>query len=303
VTGAAFTVIRENELPLEPPKGIVRLASVQMDVAIARAEENADRVIAAMEVARGERASLAAFPECALTGYCFDGPEEALAASLDPDGPVIGRLAAAAARLGMYAAVGYLERVGDAPANAVSVIGPRGVVAHYRKTHLPVLGVDKWTTPGRGPLAVQEAAGLRLGLLICYDASFPEAVRLLALEGADLVLLPTNWPEEADHKAAWLPNTRAYENVIYFAAVNRIGRERGYTFHGKSRVCAPTGETLAEAPPDREAILVTDVDPARSRQKRIERRGSDYWVDRIGQRRTDLYRLEPGSGSEEDSQG
>ena len=298
MTSASFTVIRQADLPLEPDPGIVRLASVQMDTAIAQPERNLDRVIAAMEVARDERASLVAFPECALTGYCFDGPEEALAASLDPEGPVLGRLVEATARLGVYAAVGYLERVGDAPANAVSVIGPRGIVAHYRKTHLPYLGVDKWTAPGRGPLKVQEAAGLRLGLLICYDASFPEAVRLLALDGADLVLLPTNWPEEADVKAAWLPNTRAYENVIYFAAVNRIGRERGFVFHGKSRVCGPSGETLAEAPADREVILVTDVDPARSRQKRIERRGSDYWVDRMGQRRTDLYRLEPGPGSD-----
>jgi hypothetical protein len=67
-----------------------------------------------------------------------------------------------------------------------------------------------------------------------------------------------------------------------------------------SRGCGPSGATLAEAPPDREVILITDVDPARARQKRIERRGSDYWVDRMGQRRADLYRLEPGPGNHED---
>jgi predicted amidohydrolase len=69
-----------------------------------------------------------------------------------------------------------------------------------------------------------------------------------------------------------------------------VGEERGYRFHGLSRICDPTGATLAEAPRDAETVVVVDVDPRRSRQKRILRR-EDYWVDRIGQRREDLYRL------------
>jgi predicted amidohydrolase len=181
--------------------------------------------------------------------------------------------------------------VGDRLANAASVLGRGGVIAHYRKAHLPYLGVDRWVEPGCDPFAVHEVGGLRVGLLICYDASFPEAARLLALAGADLVLLPTNWPEEAVAKADWLPNTRAYENVIYFAAVNRVGEERGYRFHGRSRICGPAGETLAQGPDDAGAILLADIDPRRSRQKKIVRREGEYWVDRIGQRRTDLYRL------------
>jgi predicted amidohydrolase len=70
-----------------------------------------------------------------------------------------------------------------------------------------------------------------------------------------------------------------------------VGEERGYRFHGKSRICAPGGETLVEGPADREAILVADLDPARARTKKIVRRGGEYWVDRIGRRREDLYRL------------
>jgi predicted amidohydrolase len=238
------------------------------------------------------------FPECALTGYCFASPEEAREAALEREGPALLELARMAALTGVHLVVGYLERTETGLANSVSVLGARGILAHYRKTHLPHLGADRFTDAGKEPFRVHEVAGLRLGLLICYDASFPEASRLLALAGADLLLLPTNWPEEAEEKAGWLPNARAYENVVYFAAVNRVGEERGYRFHGRSRVCDPTGRTMIDGPVDQEAVLVFDVDPGRARQKRIVRR-EGYWVDRIGQRREDLYRLTPVPEEEE----
>lgn len=275
----------------EPAPGIVRLAAVQMEPRIGEIARNVDACIDWMTRAAGEGARLVAFPECALTGYCFRDRDEAWEAALERDGGAMRRLTQAAAALDVHVAVGYLERVGGRIANSASILGPTGLVAHYRKTHLPYLGVDRWVDPGCEPFTVHEAAGLRVGLLICYDASFPEATRALALKGADLVLLPTNWPEEAVAKADWLPNTRAYENVIYFAAVNRVGTERGYAFHGKSRVCGPTGETLAQGPADSEAMLLVDIDPVRARTKKIVRRKGEYWVDRIGQRREDLYRM------------
>ena len=289
--------------PKTPGAGSLRLAAVQMEPRIGETGRNIDAGIDWMRQAAAAGARLVAFPECSLTGYCFNDRAEAWEAALERDGAPMQRLAGAAAELDVFAAVGYLERIGGdaAPgqnrpadgriANSVSILGPRGPVAHYRKTHLPHLGVDRWVDPGCEPFTVHEVAGLKVGLLICYDASFPEATRALALAGADLVLLPTNWPEEAVAKADWLPNTRAYENVIYFAAVNRVGTERGYVFHGKSRVCGPAGEVLAQGPADTEAMLLADIDPLRSRTKRIVRREGEYWVDRIGQRREDLYRL------------
>jgi predicted amidohydrolase len=268
------------------------MAAVQTDPRIGEPARNAARVLEAMERAAGEGARLVAFTECALTGYCFADPAEARAAALVPGGEELAAIAAACRRLELAVVVGYLERTETGAANAVSVIAGSGLVGHYRKTHLPHLGADRFTEPGCGPFVPVEVAGVRAGLLICYDGSFPEASRLLALAGADLILLPTNWPEEAEAKGAWLPNTRAYENVVYFAAVNRVGEERGFRFHGRSRVCGPTGATLVEGPADREAILLFDVDPARAREKKIVRRDG-YWVDRIGQRREDLYRLDP----------
>jgi predicted amidohydrolase len=279
------------------PDGHVRVAAVQMEPKIGAVRENTGAVIEALDLACDQGARLAVFPECTLTGYCFDSADEAREAAVERDSPWIRDLAAAAAARDAAIVVGYMERTGSGIANALSILGEGGVLGHYRKTHLPHLGGDRFVDPGRNRFTVHTVFGLRLGLLICYDASFPEASRLLALAGADLLCLPTNWPKEALSKAAWLPNTRAYENVVYFASVNRVGTERGFDFHGLSRICDPTGETMVEGPRDRPAVLLADVDPARARTKKITRR-EGYWVDRIGQRRPDLYTLS-GNGGED----
>ena len=287
----SFLIVRAAPLP-EGGRDTVRVAAVQMEPRLGDPEQNVNRCAEAARIAAAEGSALAIFPECALTGYCVSSLDEARSAALPREGSAIRTLEKIALETRVHLVVGYLEHTESGVANAVSVIGPSGVLAHYRKTHLPFLGADRFTEPGTQPFQVYEAAGLRLGLLICYDASFPEASRLLALAGAEFLVLPTNWPEEAEEKASWLPNTRAYENVVYFAAVNRVGEENGFRFHGRSRVCDPTGRTIIQGPSDLEAILVFDVDPSHARQKRIVRR-EGYWVDRISQRREDLYRLKP----------
>jgi len=293
---STLLVVRDPNPPAPAPR-LVRIGAVQMDTRIGDTPTNVARCRTAAQAAAREGCALAVFPECALTGYCFDSLEAAREAAIYRDGEAMEELCRVVRETEVHLVVGYLERTPVGVSNAVSVLGPDGILAHYQKTHLPFLGADRFTEAGCQPYRVHEVAGLRIGLLICYDASFPEASRLLALEGADLILLPTNWPQEAEEKAAWLPNTRAYENVVYFASVNRIGEERGFRFHGRSRVCGPTGRTIVEGPPDTECLLVCDVDPDRARQKRIERRDG-YWVDRIAGRREDLYRLGPPAESE-----
>ena len=151
--------------------------------------------------------------------------------------------------------------------------GPDGVVGTYRKVHLPFLGVDRFTTPGDQPFAVHEAAGMRIGMNICYDGGFPEPARVLTLLGADLVVLPTNWPPGAECMAGCVVNARAMENNIFYAACDRVGDERGFHFIGQSKIAGPSGQVLAEAAHDREAILYAQIDVAAARQKRIVREG------------------------------
>lgn len=166
---------------------------------------------------------------------------------------------------------------------------PKGVVGTYRKIHLPYLGVDRFTTPGDKPFAVHEVDGLRIGMHICYDGGFPESARVLTLLGADLIVLPTNWPPGAECMAACAVNTRAMENHVYYAACDRVGQERGFRFLGLSKICDPRGHVLAEAPHDWEEILYAEIDPFQARQKRIVRVPGLHVIDRLGDRRPEMY--------------
>ncbi len=126
--------------------------------------------------------------------------------------------------------------------NTAVLVGPIGVIGSYRKVHLPYLGIDMFTSYGDRPFAVHNAGELKVGMNICYDAAFPEAARSLAIQGADLIALPTNWPPGAECTAASVINARAMENAIYFIAVNRVGTERGFDFIGRSKIVDPSGQ-------------------------------------------------------------
>jgi predicted amidohydrolase len=191
--------------------------------------------------------------------------------------------------LGGYVAFGMIESIGSNLFNASVLVGAQGVVASYRKVHLPYLGVDRFLDFGDRPFAVQEAAGVRFGLNICYDSGFPESSRVLALAGADLVILPTNWPNGAETLAEHAVAMRALENAIYYAAVNRVGDERGFRFIGRSRICDPTGKTLAVASATGEEIIYATIDVEKARKKTIVRVPGKHLVDRVADRRPELY--------------
>ena len=140
------------------------------------------------------------------------------------------------------------------------------------------------------PFDVIDTGDLKVGLNICYDSAFPESSRELTLLGADLIALPTNWPPGAEHVAEHAINTRAMENGIYYAAVNRVGHERGYDFIGKSRICGVAGETLAVADHANETILYAEIDPAAARKKRVERIPGKHSIDRMADRRPEFIK-------------
>lgn len=265
-----------------------KIAAAQIDIALGDAARNLRRIEEILREAAWQGARLCVFPECALTGYCFDSLEEALPHAETVPGPSTQHLAAVCRQLRCGVVLGMLERHEDAVFNTAVLVGPDGVVGRYRKVHLPYLGVDRFTTPGRS-FDVLELDGLRIGMCICYDAAFPEAARVLALDGADLIVLPTNWPPGAQCTAEYVINTRALENNVYLAAVNRVGQERGFRFIGASRICDPSGRTLARASADREEILYAEVDPQRARCKHIIRVPGLHEIDRFADRRPDTY--------------
>lgn len=267
----------------------MRIAAAQMDVRLADAAYNLSAMIARVREAAGRGAELVVFPECALAGYCFDNRAEAFPHAESIPGPATAAFQAVCHDYDVYVVFGLLEREGEKLFNAAALVGPQGLLGSYRKVHLPWLGIDRYTDYGDRPFAVQSAGGVNLGLNICYDAGFPEPARCLTLLGADLIVLPTNWPPGAECAAEYAINTRAMENTVYFAAVNRVGTERGFKFIGQSRICDPLGRTLAHANHAEEELLYADIDVARSREKHLVRIGGTNEVNRIADRRPEMY--------------
>lgn len=268
---------------------MMKIAGVQMDFQLADVAGNLERMIAKLREARAAGATFTIFPECAATGYCFSNLDEAQPFAQPIDGEATQRMARACSELGGHVVFGLLEADGPRVFNALALVGPQGLVASYRKVHLPYLGVDMFTDFGDRPFAVQEVDGVKIGMNICYDGGFPEPARCLALLGADLIVLPTNWPPGAETAAQYAINTRAMENTVYYAAVNRIGTERGVPFIGQSRICDPLGKTIATAEGTEEVILYADIDPARSRNKHLIRKAGVNEVNRIADRRPEMY--------------
>lgn len=266
-----------------------KIAAVQMDCALGDLAENRRRIEERLHEASRTAARLVIFPECTLSGYAFDSLDEARAAAEPVPGPSIAAIAHVCQRLNLWTVVGLLELDGEHVYNTAVLIGPSGMLARYRKIHLPFVGADRFTTPGNEPFAVQDIGGLRIGMSICYDGSFPETTRILALLGADLVVLPTNWPAGAESTVRHLVQCRALENHVYYAAVNRIGTERETRYIGQSRLVDVNGELLAVASEDEETILTAELDVSRPRNKQVVRIPGKFILHRFNDRRPDMY--------------
>ena len=231
-------------------------------------------------------AALLLCPECWLCGYNI-GPAVATLAE-SSDGLSAQRIAAIARHNHIAIAYGYAERdPGGDIYNAVQVIGADGAaLAHYRKTHL--FGDDERAAYCRGirfepPFSF---GAFRIGLLICYDVEYPEAVRSLALMGADVILIPTALTDEYAAVTDFLVPARSIENQVYLAYCNHAGVENGMRFLGGSCLTGMDGKSLAAAGSG-EALIIGEISKhdqdaaARIYPYRVDRRPELYdWLIR-----------------------
>jgi 5-aminopentanamidase len=170
----------------------VIVAVGQLHVGEGDVDTNAWRCRRALEDAAVAGAELLVLPECALTGYLFDDRDAAEVAAIRACDPRIRELGNLAVQAGMTVVVGFLERTGDTLANSAAVLGSDGGVTLVRKTHLPVLGADRFVAAGDRIGPVIELPFGKLGVAICYDVRFPEVCRALALAGAEVIAVPVN---------------------------------------------------------------------------------------------------------------
>ncbi|MEU9574608.1 carbon-nitrogen hydrolase family protein [Streptomyces massasporeus] len=205
-------------------------------------------------------AGLLVTAEMFLTGYAIGDDIGRLAESADGD--CADAIAEIATNHGLAIAYGYPERSGDTVFNSAQLISGDGTrLANYRKTHLFGCFERDHFTPGDLPVVQAEIDGLRVGILICYDVEFPENVRAHALAGTDLLVVPTAQMHPFQFVAESMIPVRAFENQMYVAYVNRVGREGEFEFVGLSTLAGPDGVARTRAGRGEELVLA-DADPA-----------------------------------------
>ena len=270
----------------------VTIAVIQMEPRIGETQANVERSLALIDEAADRGAQLVVLPELCNTGYVFNSRQEAAALSEPiPDGPTTGAWMAIAARRGLHIVAGIAESAGTVLYNSAAIIGPEGLIGRFRKMHL---WADEalYFTPGDLGFPVFDTAIGRIGCHICYDCWFPESFRLAALQGAEIVCVPTNWvpipgqDPEREAMANILVMAAAHSNSIYIAAADRIGSERGQPFIGQSLIVGHAGWPVAgPASTDREEVLLATVNLAEARR----RRNWNAFNQVLRDRRTDSY--------------
>ena len=268
---------------------VVRAAAIQMSME-ASLERNTVEAIDRIRDAANRGARLVCLPELFRSRYFCQSEDPELFALAEPvPGPTTARLEELAKQLDIVIVASLFER--RAPGifhNTAAVLDGRdGYTGMYRKMHIPddPRYYEKfYFTPGDlGFRCFRTRAG-NVGVLICWDQWYPEAARLTALAGADVLVYPTaiGWhPEEKDavgeqQHAAWQTVQRAHAiaNGSYVVSVNRTGFEPGpdgggLEFWGRSFIAGPSGELLAAAADAADETLVADLDYARSELTRI----------------------------------
>ncbi|WP_020501395.1 carbon-nitrogen hydrolase family protein [Sciscionella marina] len=205
-----------------------------------------DRLAAVARKAAASGAQLLVTPELSGTGYLTDATR--LRSLAEPaDGPICARFSAIAAETGIAIAHGWPEADGERVYNAARLVGADGAtLLRYRKSHLYGSVERAAFDPGDDGVRQAELAGLTLGILICYDVEFPEAVRAHALAGTQLLVVPTALMQPCQFVATGLVPARAFENQLFIAYANWSGTGQGLTYCGLSRIAGPDGAVLNE---------------------------------------------------------
>jgi 5-aminopentanamidase len=266
---------------------MTRIAVQQLAPRLGDLEHNRALALSAIREALDAGAEVVVLPELITSGYVFASPEEAGRAAIAAGHELLGEWAAEAARADAVIVGGFCERGDDGQLyNSAAVVDASGLRAVYRKLHLWD-GEKALFTPGSAPPPVLETRVGRVAAVVCYDLEFPELTRWIALSGAQLLAVPTNWPlvprpaEERPPEVV-VAMAAARVNRMAVACADRLGTERGVEWTGGATIVGVDGWVAAER---RDAgLLVADVDLAEARDKRLTER-----ADAFGDRRPEVY--------------
>jgi len=231
---------------------------------------------------------LIVFPELATTGYeCGEDFKELAEDIQDPESHSVKIMKSYAYKHHVHIVYGFAERdaiSSDILYNSQILIDAGGqVVGTYQKVHL-FDSEKEWFTPGQTYKVFDTCIG-KLGLFICYDASFPEVARILALKGADILINSTNWEKPTVIDMELVMQARAFENTTFLICCNRVGSDKDLSFFGHSRILDPLGTVLAKQDDEIEDMLAADLDFDRIADVR------SHYYTMLRERRPDTYGL------------
>lgn len=231
------------------------------------------------------KTNLVVFPELAVSGYECDEEFKNLAEPCNMTSKSIKTFADLAVKNNIFIIFGMPECDVDTSLiyNSQILIDNKGeIVGSYRKVHL-FDGEKRWFEAG-DKFSVFETEIGKIGLLICYDSSFPEVSRILALKGADLLVNSTNWEKPYCTDMELMMSARAFENAIPFVCCNRIGFDKTLGFFGHSRILDAQGNPVCAITDEIEGYIYASIDFERTKKHR-----RDYYT-MLDERRPDLYK-------------
>jgi predicted amidohydrolase len=256
----------------------ITIATVQMKPALGESEDNLVKMSDFVsKIASQQKVDLIVFPELVTSGYELGVRFTEMAQRIP--GPTVNLMAQRAAEFGVYIAFGMVtkEKVESVLYNSGVLVGPEGeMLGSYNKVHLR--GEERMAFREGFRLPVIETEIGAIGLLLGWDLAFPEVARSLALDGAELLCVMSNWETAQMEEWRTYVRARAYENALYVAASNRVGEDVTLNFGGDSMIVGPRGKTYAsladekdpESGEPREGYCVARIDLDEVRKCREE---------------------------------
>lgn len=220
----------------------IKAAAVQFNIKLADIDANVEYVRNALARLADNGVQLAVLPEMWSCGFAYRELNEL--ARRTPE--VVEEMGRLSADYGMVLVGSLPEPDGDKVCNTAYVMDRGELAGKYRKIHLfSLMNEDRSFTGGDSWLVADTSVG-RIGVFICYDLRFPELARRLAVEGAEILVVPGEWPKPRDEHWRALLRARAIENQLFVVAANCCGVMGKLDFFGSSLIVGPKGELLAE---------------------------------------------------------
>lgn len=235
---------------------LMKLTFGQFEPQLGNKSENLKNITDIMKQASMQNSDIVLFPELCLTGYFLQDVDHLLTEPID--GPSIQYMQDLCEELNLYTVFSWAELGKDEKIyNSACLISNKGkVIGNYRKIHLYDTEKEVFT-PGNKFHVFDTEIG-KIGVMICFDLDFPESARILTLQGAEIILIPTNNMEPyQSYQDVYLPS-RAMENEVPIALCNRIGRERELVYFGESAAYNSRGKQIIKL--DRTVNIIQTID-------------------------------------------